>query len=227
MLKVHHLETSRSTRLLWLLEELELPYELVRYQRDPLTMRAPDSLKELHPLGRSPLLEMDGKILAESGAIMMHVTEQEDRLGPSEEASRYEFNYWLHYAEGSAMTPLLVKLLTTGIREARVPFFLKPMTRAIAGKVDATFTDNELLTHFGWIEHALEGREYFAGAAFSAADIQMSYPVQASFVRGDLLPERPNTRAWLDRVEARGAFKRAVERGGEPMMTHTPGHGGR
>jgi glutathione S-transferase len=222
MIKLHHLETSRSTRLLWLLEELGLSYELVVYKRDPKTIRAPDSLKAVHPLGRSPLLEIDGKILAESGAIIMYLTRREGKLGAASDDSREDYNYWLHYAEGSAMTPLLVKLLTTGIRNASVPFFVKPIVRAIAAKVDKTFTDGELNAHFGWIEQALSDREYFAGGAFSAADIQMSYPIQASFVRGGMLLERPNTSAWLKRVESREAFKKAVEKGGEPMLRANP-----
>ncbi|MBT6176905.1 MAG: glutathione S-transferase [Deltaproteobacteria bacterium] len=222
MIKLHHLETSRSTRLLWLLEELELPYELVVYKRDPKTIRAPDSLKAIHPLGRSPLLEIDGKILAESGAIMTYLTQREGKLGAPNDDARVDYNYWLHYAEGSAMTPLMVKLLTTGIRSAPVPFFIKPLLRAIASKVDATFTDGELTAHFGWIETALSHRAYFAGEEFSAADIQMSYPIQASFARAGMLPDRPNTSGWLKRVESREAFKKAVEKGGEPILTTMP-----
>jgi glutathione S-transferase len=222
MIKLHHLETSRSTRLLWLLEELELSYELVVYKRDPKTIRAPESLKALHPLGRSPLLEIDGKILAESGAIMTYLTHREGKLGSPTDDARVDYNYWLHYAEGSAMTPLMVKLLTTGIRNAPVPFFVKPLLRAIASKVDGTFTDGELATHFGWIETALSNRAYFAGEDFSAADIQMSYPIQASFARAGMLPDRPNTASWLKRVESRAAFKKAVEKGGEPILTTMP-----
>ena len=222
MIKLHHLETSRSTRLLWLLEELELPYELLVYERDPKTIRAPEALKALHPLGRSPLLEVDGKILAESGAIMTYLTEREGKLGAPSDEARVDYNYWLHYAEGSAMTPLLVKLLTTGIRNAPVPFFVKPIVRAVAAKVDGAFTDGELNAHFGWIETALSDRAYFAGGVFTAADIQMSYPIQASFARAGMLPERPNTQAWLKRVETRKAYKKAVEKGGEPILTKGP-----
>ena len=116
------------------------------------------------------------------------------------------------------MLPLLVKLITHRVRRAKVPFFIRPVVKGIATQIDRTFTDGELRTHFGWIEQALEGQTYFAGDAFSAADIQMSYPVQASFLRADMLPERPNTRAWLDRVQARAAFQKALEVGGEPVM---------
>ena len=222
MTRVHHLENSRSTRLLWLLEELELPYEIVDYQRNRKTMRAPESLREIHPLGRSPLLEIDGRILAESGAIMMYLTEREGRFGAPSAELKYDYHYWLHYAEGSAMPPLLVKLLTSGIRNAKVPFFVKPIVRTVATQLDATFTDGELKAHFGWIEESLSEREYFVGDAFSAADIQMSFPIQASFARAGVLPERPHTRAWLNRVEARPAYQRALEKGGPPIMTSGP-----
>ena len=120
------------------------------------------------------------------------------------------------------MLPLLVKLITSGVRAAPLPFFIKPIAKAIANKIDQNFTDGELTTHFRWIETALEGKPYFAGDAFSAADIQMSYPIQASFARAEMLPDRPNTRAWLERVESRPAFKRAVDKGGQPIMTHIP-----
>ena len=221
MIKVHHLETSRSTRLIWALEELNLDYELIEYKRHPETKRAPDTAKALHPLGRFPLLEIDGKVIAESGAILTYLVEREGKLGATDGAKE-DYTYWMHYAEGSAMLPLLLKLITTGLRNAKVPFFIKPITKTIAGKIDATFTDGELKAHFGWIEKALEAKTYFAGETFSAADIQMSYPVQASFTRAGMLPGRPHTQAWLDRVQARPAFQRALEKGGEPIMTAVP-----
>lgn len=221
MIKVHHLEHSRSTRLLWALEELGLAYDVVEYKRNPKTLRAPDTAKALHPLGRFPLLEIDGKVIVESGAILTYLVDREGKLGPVEGAKE-DYTYWMHYAEGSAMLPLSVKLITSGVRAAPVPFFIKPIARTIANKIDATFTDGELNTHFGWIEEALGGKTYFAGDEFSAADIQMSYPIQASFTRADMLPNRPNTRAWLDRVQARPAFTRALEKGGEPIIKSVP-----
>lgn len=221
MIRVHHLETSRSTRLIWALEELGLDYELVEYQRDPSTRRAPDHAKAVHPLGRFPMLEIDGEVIVESGAILTYLVEREGKLGPTEGA-RADYTYWMYYAEGSATQPLLVKLITSSLRQARLPFFIKPIAKAIAGKIDGTFTDNELKTHFGWIEETLAQRSYFAGDAFSAADIQMSYPVQASFSYDHVFPDRPHTRAWLDRVQARPAFVRAVEKGGPPIMTKIP-----
>lgn len=221
MIRVHHLETSRSTRLIWALEELELAYELVEYTRHPKTRRAPVSAKSLHPLGRFPMLEIDGQILAESGAILTYLVEREGKLGPID-GSAVDYTYWMHYAEGSAMLPLLVKLITSGVRGARLPFFIKPIAKTIANKIDENFTDGELQAHFGWIEQALEGKTYFAGEQFSAADIQMSYPIQASFARADVFPARPNTSAWLERVQSRPAFATALQKGGEPIMTATP-----
>ena len=221
MIKVHHLETSRSTRLIWALEELGLDYELVEYQRHPKTRRAPASAQALHPLGRFPLLEIDGKVLVESGAILTYLVEREGRLGVADDA-KDNFTYWMHYAEGSAMLPLLVKLITSSLRSAKSPFFIRPIAKAIASKIDAQFTDGELRTHFGWIETALEGKNYFAGERFSAADIQMSYPIQASFIRADILEDRPHTQAWLDRVQSRPAFQKALTKGGPPVMTTTP-----
>ena len=218
MIQVHHLEHSRSTRLIWALEELELAYEMVTYKRHPKTRRAPDSAKELHPLGRFPMLEIDGKVIVESGAILTYLVGREGKLGPAEGAAE-DYTYWMHYAEGSAMTPLLVKLISSTVRAAKVPFFVKPIVQKIAGQIDRSYTDGELQAHFTWIEQALEGKSYFAGETFSAADIQMSYPIQASYARADMLPERPNTKAWLERVQARPAFVRALEKGGEPIMT--------
>ena len=203
--------------MIWALEELELDYELIKYKRDPITRRAPNSVKSLHPLGRFPLLEIDGKVLIESGAILSYLVEREQKLGPVEGAKE-EYTYWMHYAEGSAMQGLLVKLITSTLRRAKVPFFIKPIAKGIAGKIDANYTDGELKTHFTWIEKALEQKLYFVGDKFSAADIQMSYPIQASFVRANLLPGRPNTKAWLERVQSRPAFMTALEKGGEPIM---------
>lgn len=218
MIKLHHLEHSRSTRVLWLLEELNLEYEIIHYTRNPKTMRAPETLKALHPLGRAPLLEIDGQIRAESGAILTYLTEREQRFGPPEGPAGQDYHYWLHYAEGSAVPPLLVKLITSGVRNAPLPFFIKPIAKRIADKIDANFTNGELSTHFGWIETALANRDYFAGQTFTAADIQMSYPVQGSFVRANDLPHRPATRAWLERIQARDAYQRALKKGGPPIM---------
>lgn len=216
---VHHLESSRSQRILWLLEELDLPYTIVRYARDPKTMRADPALRRLHPLGKSPLVSVgDEPILAESGAILEYFVEATGKLAPpAGTPQRQQYRHWLHYAEGSLMPPLLVKLITGQIRQAPVPFFLRPITRQIASTVDKNYTTPELLLHADYLEQALDGRACFAGADFSAADIQLSYPVRALLARGEV-GERPRIQAWLERMKARPAYIAAIEKGGEDAL---------
>lgn len=218
-LTVHHLESSRSQRILWLLEELGLPYELVRYSRDPKTMRADPALRALHPLGKSPVVTLpDGQVLAESGAIIDYFVEATGRLAPPPGTpERQLYRYWLHYAEGSLMPPLLVKLITGRIRSAPLPFFIKPIARQIANGVDSSFTTPEIALHFDFLEQSLDGHDFFVGSEFSGADIQLSYGVRAGLARGDV-GERPRLRAWVERMMARPAWKRAVERGGEDTL---------
>jgi len=218
MIVLHHLENSRSQRVLWLLEELELPYDIVRYQRDPKTMLAPPELRKVHPLGKSPVVTTDaGLVLAESGAIIETVIERygQGRLSPaagSEQALRYR--YWLHYAEGSAMPPLLLKLIFDRIEKAKVPFFIKPIAQGIAAKAKAGFVAPNIRAHLDFMEGELGKSEWFAGDAFTGADVQMSFPVEAAQARGGLDASRPKLMAWLARIHARAAYKRALERGG-------------
>ena len=218
MITVHHLNNSRSQRVLWLLEELGQPYEIVRYERDPATMLAPASLKAVHPLGKSPVVVTDeGLVLAESGAILETLTELygHGRLAPpagTPEAARYR--YWLHYAEGSAMPPLLLKLVFDRIEKSPVPFFVKPIVKGIAGKAKATFIAPQLKTHLDFMEGELGKSLWFAGEEFSAADIQMSFAVEAARARGGLDQSRPKLMAYLERIHARPAYQRALERGG-------------
>ena len=218
MITVHHLNNSRSQRVLWLLEELELPYEIVHYQRDPKTMLAPPELRKVHPLGKSPVVMTDeGLVLAESGAIIETVIERygQGRLAPatgSEQALRYR--YWLHYAEGSAMPPLLLKLIFDKIENAKMPFFIKPIAKGIAGKAKAGFVSPNIRTHLDFMEGELGRSDWFAGTEFTGADIQMSFPVEAARARGGLDESRPRLMAWLARIHARPAYQRALERGG-------------
>jgi len=218
MITVHHLNNSRSQRVLWLLEELGQPYEIIRYQRDPATMLAPASLKAVHPLGKSPVVVTDeGLTLAESGAIIETLAE---RYGPGKlapvpgtpEAVRYR--YWLHYAEGSAMPPLLLKLVFDRIEKSPVPFFAKPIVKGIAAKTKAAFIAPQLRTHLDFMEGELGKSLWFAGEAFTAADIQMSFAVEAAQARGGLDASRPRLMAYLQRIHARPAYQRALERGG-------------
>ena len=218
MITVHHLNNSRSQRVLWLLEELELPYEIVHYQRDPKTMLAPPTLRAVHPLGKSPVVTTDeGLALAESGAVVETLIERygNGRLAPAAgtpEALRYR--YWLHYAEGSAMPPLLLKLMFDQIEKAKMPFFAKPIAKAIAGKAKAAFITPNIKSHLDFMEGELGKSKWFAGNAFSGADIQMSFPVEAAVARGGLDATRPKLMAYLERIRARPAYMRALERGG-------------
>jgi len=217
MITVHHLDNSRSQRVLWLLEELEQPYEIVHYKRDPETMLAPPELRRVHPLGKSPVVVADGLVLAESGAILETLAERygQGRLAPpagSDEAVRYR--YWLHYAEGSAMPPLLLKLVFDRIGRAKMPFFAKPIAKAIAAKAEAGFVGPQLKTHLDFMEAELGRGEWFAGDAFTAADIQMSFPVEAAQARAGLDASRPRLMDWLRRIHDRPAYRRALERGG-------------
>lgn len=218
MLTVHHLNNSRSQRILWLLEELALPYEIVRYQRDAKTMLAPPELRRVHPLGKSPVVTTDdGLTLAESGAIIETVVERygQGQLAPAAgtpEALRYR--YWLHYAEGSAMPPLLLKLVFDKIENAPMPFFVKPIAKAISGKAKSGFITPQITTHLDFMEAELGKSLWFAGDTFTGADIQMSFPVEAAQSRGGLNASRPKLMAYLERIHARPAYQRALERGG-------------
>ena len=217
MITVHHLNNSRSQRVLWLLEELGLPYEIVHYQRDPKTMLAPRELRQVHPLGKSPVVTVDGLTLAESGAILETLTERygDGRLAPpagTDAAVRYR--YWLHYAEGSAMPPLLLKLIFDQIEKAKMPFFAKPIARGIAAKTRAAFIQPQISQHLNFLEAELAQNAWFVGDEFTAADIQMSFPVEAAKARAGLNERRPHLMAWLARIHERPAYQRALERGG-------------
>ena len=222
MITLHHLENSRSQRVLWLLEELALPYKVQHYKRNPKTMLAPPELERVHPLGKSPVIS-DGKtVVAESGAIIEYLLEAhgEGRLKPAAgtpEARR--FTYWLHFAEGSAMPPLLMKLVFAKIPSA-VPFFIKPVAKAIAAGVNAQFIDPNLLRQIAFMEAELKDHgPWFAGSAFSAADIQMSFPVEAADASGALGEKAPTLQDWLTRIHARAAYRRALEVGGPYSVT--------
>jgi glutathione S-transferase len=217
MMTVHHLNNSRSQRVLWLLEELGLPYEVKRYERDAKTMLAPPSLRAVHPLGKSPVIT-DGDItLAESGAIIEYVVERYGggRLVPAPSTEeRLRYRYWLHYAEGSAMPPLLLALIFQQIPRGPMPALIRPIVGRIAHAVQANFVEPQVALHLNYMEGELEKRTWFAGSEFSAADIQMSFPVEAAAARVGLDASRPALSAFLERVHARPAYKRALERGG-------------
>ncbi|MET0720799.1 MAG: glutathione S-transferase [Tardiphaga sp.] len=215
MLTVHHLNNSRSQRVLWLLEELGVPYEIVRYQRQK-NMLAPPELRAVHPLGKSPVITDNGNTIAESGAIIDYVvgTYGEGRLiPPAGMPERLRYTYWLHYAEGSAMPPLLLKLIFLTMPR-RAPMLLRPLVNAISKKALDTMVDPQLKSHMAFWEGELSKSEWFAGSEFSAADIQMSFPLEAASSRGGLAQGHPKAMAFLARIHARPAYQRALEKGG-------------
>ncbi|WP_243050797.1 glutathione S-transferase [Dyella sp. RRB7] len=217
MLTVHHLNNSRSQRVLWLLEELGVPYEIKRYQRDRKTMLAPPELRAIHPLGKSPVVVDEGLTLAESGAIIDYLVDRygAGRLAPAAGTpERLRYTYWLHYAEGSAMPPLLLKLVASRIASAPMPFFARPIARKIAGTLQAGFVDPQLKLHLSYINDALAGTGWFVGDTFSAADIQMSFPLEAASARSGLMAPCPHITAFVERIRQRPAYQRALQRGG-------------
>lgn len=215
MITVHHLNNSRSQRILWMLEELGAPYEIKRYEREA-TMQAPEALRAVHPLGKSPVISDGDKTLAESGAILEYLA---DTYGggkfspPAGSPERLHYTYFMHYAEGSLM-PLLFMKLVFGKLPSRVPFFMRPVARAIANGADKTLLGPQITNHFAFLEGELGKREWFAGANFSAADIQMSFPLEAAAARSPLFARLPKLKAFVDRIHARPAYKRALEKGG-------------
>ena len=217
MITVHHLDNSRSQRVLWLLEELGLPYEIEHYRRDPATMLAPEALRRVHPLGKSPVISDGDTTVAESGAIVEYLVGRHGggRLRPPEGTpEQLRYTYWLHFAEGSAMPPLLLKLIFDRIATTRMPFFARPGARAISAKVMATLVTPNLARQLDFMEAELARSAWFAGDEFSAADIQMSFPLEAAAQRAGLDATRPKLMAFLDRIHRRPAYRRALERGG-------------
>ena len=218
MIVVHHLNNSRSQRVLWLLEELGLDYEVRRYQRNAKTMLAPPELRAVHPLGKSPVIEDAGQVLAESGAIVEYLAERygEGRLvPPAGTPERLRYRYWLHFAEGTAQPPLLLKLLFDRVDKGPMPFFVRPVARAIAQRAKDTFIQPNIDRNLDFMERELAKSEWFAGAGFSAADVQMSFPLEAAVVRGGLDAKRPRLMGFLERIHARPAYRRAIDKGGE------------
>jgi len=217
MIVVHHLEKSRSQRVLWLLEELGVPYEVKRYARDAKTLLAPPALKAVHPLGKAPVVTDGDRTVAESGAILEYLVDTygEGRLRPKEGTDEHlRYRYWMHYAEGSAMPPLLLRLVSNRIASAKVPFFVKPVTKQIAAQLESAFVTPQITTHFDFIEAELGKSDWLAGAELTAADVQMSFPLEAAVARAGIGEGRPRIRAYVDRLRAREAYRRAAEKVG-------------
>ena len=218
MITVHHLDNSRSQRVLWLLEELGVDYEVQRYARDAKTLLAPPALRAVHPLGKSPVISEDGATVAESGAIVEYLLDRHDRghtLRPAPGTpERLRYTYWLHYAEGSAMPPLLLSLVFARLPQGPLPFFLRPVVHGIAGKVLGSYVNPQIKLHLDFMESELGRSTWFAGTAFSAADIQMSFPIEAAAARGALGAGHPRLQAYLAAIHARPAYRRALTKGG-------------
>ncbi|MFP5358571.1 MAG: glutathione S-transferase family protein [Gammaproteobacteria bacterium] len=215
MITVHHLNNSRSQRVLWLLEELGLPYEVKRYERNTRTMLAPPELRAVHPLGKSPVITDGENTVAESGAILEYLAERHGQgrlVPPAGSPEQLRYRYWLHYAEGSLM-PLLVMKLVFGRIPVSVPRLIRPIARGIARGVQQKFLDPNIALHLDFVETELGQSPWFAGEAFSVADIQMSFPLEAAAARAGG-EDRPRIRAYLQALHARPAYQRALERGG-------------
>lgn len=216
MIIVHHLENSRSQRILWFLEELGVPYRVQRYARDKTTLLAPPELKKIHPLGKSPVI-VDGDLaLAESGAIIEYLQEVYDEQGhfkPNDFHARQQYRYWLHYAEGSLMPLLVMKLVFSRLGHPPIPWLIRPVAGAIGRGVQKEYLDKQIATHRIYLEQHLNHSPWFAGNQFSAADIQMSFPLEAMAARGGL-EGCPSLQGYLQRVHARPAYQRALQQGG-------------
>jgi len=219
MITVHHLENSRSQRVLWMLEELGLDYEVRLYKREP-TMQAPASLRAVHPLGKSPVIS-DGEVtMAESGAILEYLVETYGNgrfVPPPGTPERLRYRYFLHYAEGSLMPLLFMKLVFNRLPE-RVPWAMRPVARAISSGADQTLLTPQISSHFAFLESEMSGRDWFAGNDFTAADIQMSFPIEAAAARAALGDKLPRLKDFVARLQSRPAYKRALEKGGPYTM---------
>jgi glutathione S-transferase len=217
MITVHHLNSSRSQRILWLLEELSLDYEVKRYKRDPQTMLAPASLRAVHPLGKSPVVTDDNVTLAESGAIIEYLVERygQGKLSPLEGTPEHlRYRYWLHYAEGSLMPPLLLNLTFSQLVKRSV-FLVRPIVWIISQSIKSSYITPQITLHLNYLESELANSDWFVGNDFTAADIQMSFPLEVAAERASLDADRPKLVDFLQRIRARPAYQRALERGSE------------
>jgi glutathione S-transferase len=218
MITLHHLEDSRSQRILWLLEELGAKYKIQYYERDPETNLAPPELKQVHPLGKSPVIVDGTRTLAESAVILEYLARTYgggDWAPDFDDAAYWDFQYWMHYGEASLMPPLLLKLVFSKLREPPVPFLIRPISSRIADQVDRAFTDPQIATHFSFVDRYLADHEWFGGSSINVADVQMSFPLEAARLRTTKAGQYPHIDAWLKRVHSRPAYLRALEAGGD------------
>ena len=224
MIKVHHLNNSRSQRILWMLEELNLEYEIVLYERDVKTLLGPESMSKVHPLGKSPIITDDRSgekiLIAESGAIIEYMVESYGKnssliapeTGTQEER---DYRYWLHFSEGSLMPPLLLRLIFDRVKKAQVPFFVKPITKAVADKVLSEFVNPNIKRLLDFIETSLEGKKWFLGDQLSGADIQMSFPLETSVAQGLIDDHYPCIQSYVERIHQQPSYQAALKKGGK------------
>jgi len=226
MLTIHHLENSRSQRILWLLEELGVDYRIQRYERDKQTSLAPAALQRVHPLGKSPIITDGEDTVAESGAIVEYLVHKYDvgrLLPPAGSPERLQYTYWLHYAEGSFMPLMILALIMNRIETAPMPFFIKPIARGITGKVRSAYLDANIKRNLAFMEKSLSESLWFCGDEMTAADVQMSFAVEAAEVRSNLSDDYPQLAAFLARVRSRPAYQAALEKGGPYTLGATGG----
>ncbi len=217
MIIVHHLEHSRSQRILWLLEELSVDYEIVSHARDPRTSLAPPELLELHPLGNSPVIVDGDNKIAESGAIVEYLLDKFDNghLRPAEDTPEFlQYRYWLHYAEGTFATLMMLSLMVNRIESAPMPFFAKPVAKKIAGQIRSAYLDANVNRNIRFIDATLAASDWFCGDSLTAADIQMSFAVEAALARMTTADASPSMAAFKGRIEQRAGYQRALQKGG-------------
>ena len=224
MIKVHHLNNSRSQRILWMLEELNQEYEIIGYERDVKSLQGPESLRDVHPLGKSPVITDDSSgeqiLVAESGAIIEYLLQtygKNSSFITPETGTQQErdYSYWLHFSEGSLMPHLLLRLIFDRVKKARVPFFVKPITKAVANKVLSEFVNPNIQRLLYFIEESLEGKKWFLGDQLSGADIQMSFPLETSVSRGLIDENYPCIKSYVERIHQLPAYQTAIKKGGK------------
>ena len=218
MVTLHHLENSRSQRILWLLEELGIEYEIKLYKRDPKTNLAPDELKAIHPLGKSPLITDGGKVVAESAVIVNYLIrnyDKDNRFSSTQDSdAAQQTEYWLHFAEGSLMPYLVMSLVFTKVKTAPMPFFVRPVAKGIADQVMKSFISPNVENSLRFIEDHLSKNMWFSGDEMSAADFQMRFPLEAAMTRSDIASKLPAINAWVKKVHALPAYQNALKKGG-------------
>ena len=224
MITVHHLNNSRSQRILWMLEELNQEYEIIGYERDLKTLQGPKSLRNIHPLGKSPVITDDSNgeqiLIAESGAIVEYLLQnygKNSSLIIPETGSQQErdYLYWLHFSEGSLMPPLLLRLIFDRVKKAQVPFFVKPITKAVADKVLIEYVNPNINRLLDFIEATLKGKNWFLGDQLSGADIQMSFPLETSLARGLVNEHYTCIQSYVERIHEQPGYQTALKKGGK------------